>query len=179
MSHISLDLFYAKGSDYLIMADRYWGWPCVAKLTKTNTNSIINILLKWYSDFGFPLNIRTDGGPQFRTEFTNFCRQNSGNHQLASAHNPQSNGHAESMVKQVKHMILKSEDSLQKLLLHYRNTPRSTAFLQHNYFWEEKCWPISHAYPSMTIKKSMTDDPSKNTKFSKICSKCQFDPNKL
>ena len=33
---VSVDLGYLEGVDYLILVDRYTGWPLVKKLTKLN-----------------------------------------------------------------------------------------------------------------------------------------------
>ena len=37
---VSIDLGYLEGIHYLILADRYSGWPMVKRMTKLNTKSI-------------------------------------------------------------------------------------------------------------------------------------------
>ena len=62
---VSIDLGYLDGVHYLILMDRYSGWPMVKRLTKLNTKSITNILDDWFIDMGEPVRLRSDGGPQF------------------------------------------------------------------------------------------------------------------
>ena len=127
MSHVSVDLFQSAGVTYVVMVDRFSGWPFYSPLIKTDTGAVVNKLKSWFEIFGFPLAIRTDGGPQFRNEFKSFCRTNGIAHELSSAYNPTSNGHAESAVKNIKHMIIKCKKSkthISTALAHFRNTPR-------------------------------------------------------
>jgi hypothetical protein len=68
----------------------------------------------------------TDGGPQFRDEFNTWCNTNYIEHILSSPANPQSNGLAESAVKNMKHLLIKldSYQAFQTALIHWRNMPR-------------------------------------------------------
>jgi hypothetical protein len=49
-----------------------------------------------------PVIIYSDGGPQFKDEFDDFCKTWSIKHVKSSPHYPQSNGVAESTVKEIK-----------------------------------------------------------------------------
>ena len=51
--------------------------------------------------------IRTDGGPELRSEFVAFCDDNGISHELSSPYNPQANDLAESGIKNVKNLFLK------------------------------------------------------------------------
>eukprot|EP00094_Tigriopus_californicus_P013816 TCALIF_13371-PA protein Name:"Similar to K02A2.6 Uncharacterized protein K02A2.6 (Caenorhabditis elegans)" AED:0.40 eAED:0.40 QI:0/-1/0/1/-1/1/1/0/128 len=42
---ISVDIFKSAGAHYLIMADRFSGWPCVARLSRMDTQAVIDTLL--------------------------------------------------------------------------------------------------------------------------------------
>ena len=86
----------------MVMVDRYSGWPFYSALTSMTTESLWRKLCSWFYVFGFPLRIKSDGGPQFRQTFVSICSQHGISHELASAYNPTSNGHAESFVKNVK-----------------------------------------------------------------------------
>ena len=79
---VSIDLYDSAGKQYLIMVDRYTGWPFVEKLRKTDTTTITDCLLNWFNDWGIPVTIRSDGGPQFRSEFDNFCKKLGMKHEL-------------------------------------------------------------------------------------------------
>ncbi len=86
------------------------------------------LLKHWFSKFGFPQIIRSDGGPQFRTEFSEFCKTYGIMHELSSPYNPQSNGLAESAVKSMKHLVKKCNETGQdkEIALHeFRNFPGS------------------------------------------------------
>jgi transposase InsO family protein len=59
-----------------------------------------------FADYGIPEMIVTDGGPQFKLkEFQELCEKFMINHETSSPHHPQSNGHAENAVKQMKCLI--------------------------------------------------------------------------
>ena len=78
--------------------------------------------------FGYPGSIRTDGGPQFRAEFSEWCSQRGIIHELSSPYHPQSNGHAEAAVKNVKQLIEKCNgynDNFTIALSQYRLYPRA------------------------------------------------------
>ena len=105
MSDISLDLFHAPSGEFLILIDRFSGFPMVAKLHSLDTSSIIKHLLTRFHDWGFPTHITSDGGPQFRSEFTQFCVSNFITHTKSSAYHQQSNGLAEAGVKNVKYLL--------------------------------------------------------------------------
>ena len=107
MSDVALDLFTVKNTDYLVQVDRFSGFPFVHRLTKTTTKSIIDHLMKWLSLEGIPQRCRTDGGPQFRGPFQDFCANLGIKHELSLAFNPESNGLAENAVKQTNHLLIK------------------------------------------------------------------------
>ena len=71
-------------------------------LQKLDTKSVTSQLESWFSDFACPRHIRTDGGPQFRSEFKDFCYPHCIPHELFSPYNPESNELAESAVKNLK-----------------------------------------------------------------------------
>ena len=124
---VSIDLGYLEGIHYLILADRYSGWPMVKRLTKLNTKSITSILDDWFIDMGKPVRLRSDGGPQFRSEFEDWAKKENITHELSSPNHHQSNGHAEVTVREMKYLLTKTERNWQKFRLalrEYRNTPQ-------------------------------------------------------
>ena len=75
--------------------------------------------------------IRSDGGPLFRGEFSEFCKNFRISHELSCPSNPAANGLAESGVKIVKSMLHKclgEEKDMQRVLYEWRNLPK-----QHGY----------------------------------------------
>ena len=126
MDLVSVDLATLKGRDYLIMSDRYSSFLFVYPLQKTDTSSVLTKLLATFHDFGLPKRIRSDNGPQFRTDFSAFCKANNIIHETSSPYNPQSNGAAEAAVKQAKHLLEKHNGynaSFLRGLSAWRNTP--------------------------------------------------------
>ena len=123
---LSADLGMYEGTSYLICVDRYSGWPLVEKLNNLDITTITNIMEDWFIDVGKPLRIRTDGGPQFRSEFDEWCHEQGIVHELSSPDHHESNGHAESAVKAMKHLIAKTQTwkFFRKALIKWRNTPR-------------------------------------------------------
>ena len=126
MSDVGVDLFEYGGHDYLVMVDRYSGFPFVAKLHNTSTNSVCYQLKQWFAAEGIPRRIRTDGGPQFRALFQDWCEEAQIIHELAAAYHPESNGLAEAGVKQMKLLLKKCEEEgadMTDALLTWRTTP--------------------------------------------------------
>jgi hypothetical protein len=80
-----------------------------------------------------PVTIYSDGGLQFKGEFDHFCKGRSIKHAKLSPHYPQSNGVAESAVKEMKKIIRATFNNQTRMLdksgfaaamLMFRNTPR-------------------------------------------------------
>ena len=62
------------------------------KILWLDTKGDTLLLESWFNDFGWHTHIQTDGRPQFRPEFKEFCSSYSITHQLSSPYNPESNG---------------------------------------------------------------------------------------
>jgi len=127
MESVSIDPFEAAGKKYLVMVDRYSSYPFVARLNSTVTSSITSIITDWFLEVGWPRIIGSDGGPQFRSAFEDFCREHNILHQLSSAGHPKSNGLAEAGVKDVKNLLLKNDSwhAFKFALQAFRNVPRT------------------------------------------------------
>ena len=107
---VSVDLGYFNGTHYLVLMDRYSGWPLVKPLKKLDTASVTSTLEDWFFDYGKPLSIRSDGRPQFRNDFVKWCEDQDVTHQLSSAYRYESNGHAEVAVQEMKSLLAKTEN---------------------------------------------------------------------
>ena len=126
MEVVGMDLFASGGRDFIVMVDQFSAFPMVAKLPTTNTTTVLNILLGWFQTLGFPETIISDGGPQFRTAFKDFCEKYAIHHDPSSAYHPQGNGLAESAVKQTKKLLSKLGNKwpdFMMALCEWRNTP--------------------------------------------------------
>ena len=131
MTNVSLDLFEARGVHYLIAVDRYSGWPFVSRLRSQVTQAVLLSLERWFYEWGFPRQIISDGGPQFRSEFKDWCDRHYILHQASSPYNSQSNGLAEAAVKSMKALLLKLESwkEFTEALIQWRNVPRAKGTL--------------------------------------------------
>ena len=131
MQMVDMDLFDNCGADWIVMADRFSGYPFIRRLKGKTTDKIIAVLKEWFGEYGYPRRIRADNGPQFRDQFAVFCSQNNIELDNSSPYNHQSNGLAESAVKAMKNLIQKCADSQEELriaLLEWRSCPRSDGF---------------------------------------------------
>ena len=62
------------------------------KLQSTTSASIINTLSDWFNLLGWPRSIRSDGGLQFRSEFSDFGQKYQIRHEVSSLYNPRPMG---------------------------------------------------------------------------------------
>lgn len=132
---VSADFFSAAGKSFLVYTDRLSGWPAVVPCgSDTTSAATIRHFRHLFRDLGVPVRLRTDGGPQFTSrEFNRFLERWGVRHAITTPYYPQSNGHAEAAVKNVKHLILKVAPSgnidceaFDRGLLELRNTPNHT-----------------------------------------------------
>ena len=75
MQKIGCDLFSWSGKDYLVIVDRYSGFFWIRNLRRTATENVTTALQDVFTDFGYPKEIQSDNGPQFRGPFKNFCEE--------------------------------------------------------------------------------------------------------
>jgi hypothetical protein len=132
MDSVGMDLFAVGRQEYLLMVDRYSGFPWVHKLTKTDSAAVVRQLERWFSLWGYPGIIRSDGGPQFASAaFRAFCWDRDVTQETSSPYNPSSNGLAEAAVKNCKKLLLKciaEDEDYQEALLEFRNCPRADGY---------------------------------------------------
>ena len=123
---VGIDLFEFQKVQYLLIVDYYSKFPLIRKLHSTSTLSVVKKLKEIFSEFGIPDTVMTDGGPQFRSEFTDFSIEWGFIHVQSSPHHHQSNGQAERFVRTIKETLTKAMQSGQcpeLALLVYRSTP--------------------------------------------------------
>ena len=66
MQHISTDLFEYLGNNYLIIVDRYSGWPVVCKVNKATSSELISLFRQYFVTYGAPEEIVSDGGDRLK-----------------------------------------------------------------------------------------------------------------
>ena len=127
------DLCDLEGHLFFIYADRYSGWVEGTKLSRGTFNAIRPHLLHWFTTFGVPEELATDGGPPFNSlEYDSFLITWDVKKRTSSAHYPQSNGRAEAAVKTAKRILqgninrttgeLNTDAASAAMMIH-RNTP--------------------------------------------------------
>ena len=93
MEQTLIDLAQYGGKTYLVLADRFSGWLLFEKYARSpDQMAVCSTLNNCFLDFGRPVVIRSDGGPQFRSGFDAWCKKMAIRHELSSSYNPQSNG---------------------------------------------------------------------------------------
>lgn len=132
-AQVAMDLCHLSGYQYLIYVDRYSGWVEVAQLNNGTIRSIRGALLAWFSTYGVPEEIATDGGPPFNSsDYARLLKDWSIRTRLSSAYFAQSNGRAEAAVKTAKRILLGNTNTVTgrldtyeaaKALMTHRNTP--------------------------------------------------------
>ena len=138
MSHMGTDLFEIRGQHWLLLVDRFSGYLWAHRLTSTTAQAIINQLRAWFLEFGFPKYLRSDGGPQYRTLFQDFCKESNITHELTSPYHSQANGLAEAAVKSAKYLLAKcmdTGDDFRTALTAWRNTPRADGYSPTQLFY--------------------------------------------
>ena len=127
---ICADYFHHAGSCYLVVVDRYSGWPIVSQATG-GAAGLAATLREVFGSFGIPDTITTDGGPEFTAHSTaEFLDSWGVQHRICSAYTPHSNNRAETGVKSMKRLIAGNtgpggalKTSFYRALLTYRNSP--------------------------------------------------------
>ena len=128
---ICADYFCYGGHNYLVIVDRYSGWPYVCQLAGASP-ALVKKLQEFFVTYGIAEELASDGGPEFTAAFTQqFLRDWGVAHRLSSVAYPDSNTWAEIGVKSAKRMIMENTGpqgdvdipAFQRAMLTYRNTP--------------------------------------------------------
>ena len=133
---IVADYFHLEGNYFLVIGDRLSGWTEVKGVRKNSFTSgaagLCAALRSMFVTFGVPVEISSDGGPEFKAHETeSFLKRWGVKHRLSSAYLPHSNGRAELAVKSTKRLLADNigaggdidTDKVVQALLIKRNTP--------------------------------------------------------
>ena len=131
---VASDYFQAGGYHYLVIVDRFSGWPTVQFCGSSSGSS--RQLQEWlrqsFATFGIPEELSSDGGLTYMSYDTQkFLADYGVRHRLSSVAFAQSNKRAELGVKSMKRLIRENtnrdgsltNDKFLKALMTYRNTP--------------------------------------------------------
>ena len=154
---ICADFFSYRGTNYLVIVDRYSGWPIVEKI-KDGASGLTNTLKSVINTFGVPEEISSDGGSEFTSSiFKKTLRQWNIHHRISSVAHARSNGRAEVAVKSMKRLLMDNTgpngslntDNFLEAILQYRNTPdTATGISPARYIFHR---PIRDFLPDINI----------------------------
>ena len=126
---VSCDLFELDKKMYLVTVDYYSCFFEVDHLQVSTSQAVIKKLKPHFARYGIPDTLVSDNGPQFISkEFQEFSEKFQFHHVTTSPYHHQSNGKAESAVKQAKRILRTckaSGDDVYLALLAIRNTPQT------------------------------------------------------
>ena len=133
---IAADFFETHGHQFLVVADRLSGWvelfSSPSGSFKSTADGLIAHLRNLFKTFGVPVELSSDGGPQFKSSVTEaFLARWGVQHRMSSAYFPQSNGRAEVAVKTAKRLLMNNigpsgslnSDRFLRAILQLCNTP--------------------------------------------------------
>ena len=106
---LSMDVFHLEGKKFLIMMDRFSGYPWVVPISTESTAVVINKLEDLFFTCCFtPMALRHDGARCFTsTDFAEYLDMKDIIDERSSAHYHQSNGMVENRISQVKTLLKK------------------------------------------------------------------------
>ena len=179
MESVGSDLFSYAGKDYIIMVDRFSGFVmCSDPLRSTTSEKIIALLDSWFQILGYPKTIRTDGGPQYRKPFSDYCDLKNIKHEVSSPYNPKSNGLAENAVKSAKHLLIKCNNDktdFQQALSFWRNVPRQSLPSPAEMLFgrrQKSCLPtLDNHHRPINMEKAVTDKDTLRARMKKTYNK--------
>lgn len=124
-----------NGYYYFIIVDAFSKWVEVIPTRTTTTEFCLRELRKLFTNFGLPLMLVSDNGPQFTSHlFKEFLETNFIVHSTTANFHPSTNGQAERFVQTIKkHLHAMSSQSgdihlkIARLLMQLRKVPNSEA----------------------------------------------------
>ena len=131
---LSSDYFQQGGHHYLVIADRFSGWPTVQFCGRSTASAtkLVECLREYFAMHGIPEEIATDGGSTYMAYETQQFLSNYGvRHRVSSVAYPHSNQRAELAVKSMKRLCRNNtsmnggldNDRFLRAVMAYRNTP--------------------------------------------------------
>ena len=94
-------------SNLLIIKDRFSGLLRVYITKDKTTEAATAGVERWSHTYGLPLEVRSDQGPCYGDQFTEWCKTMGIHHTVSAAYDPQSNGAAKRGVASIKSLLSK------------------------------------------------------------------------
>ena len=121
------------GSNWLVVTDAYFKYPCIHATTSVNSRATIDLLEEDFAHFGYPHSIVSDNATTFTSEeFQSWCKERGITHLTGAPYHPATNGSAERLVQTFKQALRKSslppKRALQEILMQYGRTPTSCGY---------------------------------------------------
>ena len=116
---IACDYFNYQGHYYFVAADRLSGWTEQTRIkvgtSDAGATGLCKALRRLFVTFGVPIEIASDGGPEFIAKETeDFLKRWGIRHRLSFVAFPSSNGRAELAVKMTKRLLM---DNIGRLMV--------------------------------------------------------------
>ena len=103
---ICSDYFHFEGHNYLVIVDRYSNWPVLKKCKSDTADELVTCLREYFTTYGVPEQITSDGGSAYLAEtMQQFLQRWGVAHRVSSAYNPHANLRSETAVKSMKRLI--------------------------------------------------------------------------
>ena len=111
---IQVDYASFGNKKMIVMKDRASGFLNVVETKNQTTEEAMKAIHEWSFTYGLPHVVRSDGGPAFRKGFSSYLEGMGILHKLSSPYNSQSNGLAERGVRQIKDVLQKKKEKVNK-----------------------------------------------------------------
>ena len=126
---VSADLFMHNGETYQVIVDQYSFYWDARRLKRPSAAQVISTFMDMIQHHGYPQQIRTVNGPQYRSEeFQSFLKIHDINHVTSSPFYARANEMAERAVQEAKKLIKKcgfNTPEYYAAIIEWRATPRS------------------------------------------------------
>lgn len=173
---VGADLYYLYGNVYLLVIDYYSKYVDVLYLKDESSTTTIKALKTCFTHWGIPKTVRSDGGPQYKSEiFNKFSKEWNFEHIKSSPTHAPSNGMVERHIQTVKKTIKKAVDDKKDVflaLLELNNTPIDNSLGSPNLILQGRKVrgvmagiPLKEDEPNLQIKHRLQERQLKQKKY--------------
>ena len=91
MDRLGVNICHLEGKDLLVMVDMFSNYKWVKELKRLHTEDVIKVMEGWFCSTGLPRCVRSDGGPQFKSTYSNWLSSLGIVQETSSLYNSSSN----------------------------------------------------------------------------------------